>query len=253
MVGSLTAEVSMQARPDIDPDADVPVLVVTVDGIRVAEVPGIDSGFDFPLADASIAEIDPANDTPEVYFSSHSGGAHCCNLVIVAEAVGEAWVTLTVGEFDDNGSGLADVNRDGVAEITAVDQAFLYRFGSYAGSAAPLVLYTVRAGKVVDVSAEPRYGDAHRHWLKQMEDAVDPDQRWTSAGFLAGWLAAKIRVGEGKDAWAALNENWNLADDEGEEVCRTGGEPEDCRKKNLVVLKFPERLKLFLDENGYRF
>jgi hypothetical protein len=252
-VGDLTARISMERRREIDPDADVPVLVVTVGGRRVLEAVGVDSGFDFPLADASIAEIDPGNDALEVYFTSHSGGTHCCNLVVVAEAVGDTWVAVPVGEFDDNGNGLADVNGDGLAEITTVDQAFLYRFDSYAGSAAPLVLYTVRDGAVFDVSGEPRYREAHRHWLKELEETVDPDERWTSPGYLAGWLAAKVRVGEGQEAWAALNRHWNLADDEGEETCLTGGEPEDCPRKDLAIVKFPERLKLFLDENGYRF
>lgn len=249
--GNLTARIDMEKRSDIAPEGEVPVLKVTVDGEQVLEVAGIDSGFDFPLADASIAEIDPDNGAPEVYFSSHSGGAHCCNLVIVATQTEDGWIPVTVGDFDDNGQGLADVNGDGTAEITAVDQDFLYRFDSYAGSAAPLVLLAVHDGEASDVSTEPRYRDAHRHWLNQMEEAIDPERRWTSPGFLAGWVAAKARVGEGAEALSALNEHWDSDEDEGEEVCLTGGEPEDCPRRDRAVLKFPERLKIFLDEHGY--
>ena len=241
----------MMRRHEIDPDADVPVLDVTVGGKLVLETVGISSGMDQPAADASIAEIDPTNNHPEVYFTSYSGGAHCCSTVIVADEVGDKWVPVEIGDFDGGGDFLDDLDGDGLAEISTVDNRFLYQFSGYAGSAAPLVIYTVRGGKKIDVTTEPRFHDAHRDWLKQLEDSIDPASRWSEPGFLAGWLAEKVRLGEGAEAWKELNQHWDLKNDEGEEVCLTGGEPEDCPKKNRAVLKFPERLKLFLDQNGY--
>lgn len=252
-VGNLTAGVSQALRPEIDPNIEVPVLEVMVDGKTVLTVPGVGSGLDFVAAEARIAEIDPDNKSEEVYFSSYSGGAHCCNTVVVAEEVGDKWVGVTVGEFDGDGNYLDDADGDGLAEIVTVDNRFLYTFDCYACSAAPLTMTTVRGGQVIDISAEPRFLPAHRDWLKQIEEGVDPAQRWTSAGYLAGWVAAKIRVGEGPDAWQQLSANWNTAADQGEEVCLTGGELEDCPKKNRAVLSFPERLKLFLEETGYAF
>lgn len=252
-VGNLTAGVSQALRPEIDPNIEVPVLDVMVDGKSVLTVPGVGSGLDFVAAEARIAEIDPNNSFQEVYFSSYSGGAHCCNTVVVAEEVGDRWVGVTVGEFDGDGNYLDDVDGDGLAEIVTVDNRFLYTFDCYACSAAPLTMTTVRDGKVIDISAEPRFLPAHRDWLKQIEEGVDPAQRWSSAGFLAGWVAAKIRVGEGPDAWQQLSANWNSAADPGEEVCLTGGDLDACAKKNRAVLSFPERLKLFLEQTGYAF
>ncbi|HMN86892.1 MAG TPA: hypothetical protein PKA74_12985 [Bauldia sp.] len=249
--GGVTADISMVRRADVDPDFDVPLLKVTVGGTEVIEIPGIASGFDFPAAEASIAELDPSNAGPEVYFTSYSGGAHCCSTVIVADEVDGKWQALEVGEFDGDGNYLGDLDADGVAEIATVDNAFLYQFDCYACSAAPLVIYTVKDGKVVDSSADPRFLAANRDWLKQIEDAVDPGERWTSPGYLAGWVAAKARLGEGDAALAELKSRWNYDMDEGEEVCVGGGEPEDCVKRNLQVLKFPERLELFLRETGY--
>ena len=252
-VGNLTAGVSQALRPEIDPNVEVPILDVMVDGQTVLTVPGVGSGLDFVAADARIAEIDPDNASEEVYFSSYSGGAHCCNMVIVAEAVGEKWVGVTIGEFDGDGNYLDDLDGDGLAEIVTVDNRFLYTFDCYACSAAPLTMTTVRSGKVLDISADPRFLPAHRDWLTQIEEGVDPEQRWTSAGFLAGWVAAKIRVGEGPDAWQKLSANWNGAADQGEEVCLIGGDLDDCPKKSRAVLSFPERLKLFLEQTGYAF
>jgi hypothetical protein len=252
-VGNVTAGVSQALRPEIDPDLEVPILDVMVDGKSVLVVAGVGSGFDFVAAEASIAEIDPANAYPEVYFSSYSGGAHCCNTVVIAEEVGNEWVGVTVGEFDGDGNYLDDINGDGLAEIVTVDNRFLYAFDCYACSAAPLTMTTVRGGKVFDVSADPSYVPAHRDWLVQIEANVDPEARWSSPGFLAGWVAAKIRVGEGADAWQQLSAHWDYDADQGEEVCLTGGDPDDCPRKSRAVLKFPERLKLFLEETGYAF
>src|SRR5690606_6007928 len=65
-VGDVTATVSQTLRPDIDPNLAVPILEVTVKGEKVLEVPGVASGMDFVASEASIAEIDPDNDLPEV-------------------------------------------------------------------------------------------------------------------------------------------------------------------------------------------
>lgn len=252
-VGNVTAGVSQVMRPDIDPSGEIPILNVIVDGEKVLTIPGVGSGFDFVAAEASIAEIDPGNAYPEVYFSSYTGGAHCCNSIVVAEELNGKWVGIPIGEFDGDGDYLEDADDDGLAEIVTVDNRFLYAFDCYACSAAPLQITTVRGGKVYDVSADPRYVPAHRKWLGQIESFVDPDQRWTSPGYLAGWVAAKIRVGEGADAWQQLSSNWDAAADSGEEVCLTGEYLEDCPAKSRAVLKFPERLRLFLEQTGYIF
>ena len=251
--GDVTATVTLVRGAKPDPDKDAVVLKVTVGGKPVAEAKAVDAGSDVPEAEASIAEIDPTNKHPEVYFTAYSGGAHCCSTVIVATEVGDKWQTVQVGEFDGGGDYLEDINGDGIAEIVTVDNRFLYTFDCYACSAAPLKIYTVRAGAVIDVSADSRFLPAHRDWLAQIEDTVDPKERWKSPGFLAGWVAAKISVGEGAAAWKELNARWNFAKDAGEEVCPNGDDPDKCPKKLRKVMKFPERLKLFLDQNGYKF
>lgn len=252
-VGDLTASISMVRRKELDPDADVPLLSVRAAGQRVLETAGVASGLEVPAAEASIAEIDPGNTEKEVYFASFSGGAHCCTTVIVAAQVGDEWLAVPIGAFDGDGDYLDDLDNDGDAEIVAVDNRFLYKFDCYACSAAPLTVTTVRSGKAVDISTEPRFQRAHREWLAQIVEGVDPAERWKSPGFLAGWVAAKTRVGEGADAFRALVERWDSANDEGEDVCISGGELEDCARKDIAHLKFPDRLKLFLDQTGYHF
>ena len=250
-VGDLTADVSQAMRPEIDPYGEIPILNVIISGKTMLTVPGVGSGFSFIAAEASIADMDPDNSYPEIYFSSYSGGAHCCNTVIVAEQVGDTWVGVEIGEFDGDGNYLEDIDDDGLAEIVTVDNRFLYAFDCYACSAAPLTITTVRAGKAFDVSTDPRYLPAHREWLEQLDTYVEDQERWRSPGYLAGWVAAKIRVGEGVDAWDQLSTKWDISADDGEEICMTGEYLEDCAEENRSVLSFPERLKLFLERNGY--
>ena len=252
-VGDVTAGISMVRRPEIDANHDVPVLQVMVGGVRVLEVPGVPSGTDEPETEASIAKIDPASRHPEVYFSSYSGGAHCCTHVIVAQQVGDKWVAVPIGDFDGDGRYIDDLAKDGVAEIVTVDSRFLYQFDCYACSSAPLLIYTVHAGKSVDVTTDKRFLPIHREYLKHLEEDADPDQRWSSAGFLAGWVAEKVHVGEGADAFKELTQHWDYGADVGEEVCTSGGEIDACDKKDRKIMKFPERLKLFLQQSGYQF
>lgn len=250
-VDDLVVEISLEAIPDLDPYFDTPVLRIQDAGQLVMELPGVASGFDFPATEASIAEIDPANDGPDVFFASYSGGAHCCTQVVVATRTPRGWTAVPLGEFDGDGGQLTDLDGDGFAEVATFDNRFLYRFGCYACSAAPLIIMGVREGRMVDMSADPVFMDAHREWLVELEKSIDPERRWSSPGFLAGWVASKIRVGEGDDAWNALNANWDFESDEGEEVCLTGEDIADCSRRNRAVLNFPERLALFLRQAGY--
>jgi hypothetical protein len=224
------------------------MLTVTVGGKQVIQAPGVAGEIDDPPAEASIAEMDKSNALPEVYFVSG-----CCNTVIVAEQVGTTWETIPIGDFGDNTATLEDLDGDGVAEIATVDINFINRFDCTACSAAPRAIYTVRDGNVVNLTKDTRFLAAHRAWLKELEDSIEPDAKWTSPGFLAGWLGEKILLGEGADAWQQINAHWDATKDEGEEVCPNGDDPDTCDKKDRKVLKFPERLRLFLTANGYKF
>ena len=108
--------------------------------------------------------------------------AGCCSTVIVAEEAGDHWVAVPVGDFDGDGNYLQDLDGDGLAEIATVDINFINRFDCTACSAAPRVIYTVRDGKVVDLTTDTRFLGAHRAWLKEIEDSIEPDATLEIAG-----------------------------------------------------------------------
>jgi hypothetical protein len=247
--GGVTATITLEQLPDSDPDNPTPVLHVTVAGKEVLRALGVAGEPDDPQPEASIAEMDASNSLPEVYFVSG-----CCNTVMIAEQVADGtWKAVPIGDFGDAGATLADLDGDGVAEIATVDTNFITRFDCTACSAAPRVIYTVQNGAVLDETTDSRFQAAHRSWLQAMTDTIKPDTMWASPGFLAGWLAEKIRLGEGADGWQQLNAHWDAANDDGEAVCPNGDDPDSCDAKDQKTLKFPDRLKLFLDANGYKF
>jgi hypothetical protein len=247
----ITATVELQRRLSVDPTMDVPVLTVTVGGRMVQEVLGTPSGFGSLVAQASIAEIDPGNDSAEVFFSNFTGGAHCCEEIFVVTERGSEWVSVSVGAFDGGGPTLRDADGDGVAEIVAVDNAFLYQFDSYAGSVAPRQILAVQNAEVVDVTREPRFREAHEEWLAEIESWATGEDRWTMPGWIAGWVASKILVGQGAEAWEEFEANWDLASDPGFDVCLDGGDAYSCAPARVAKVSFPEALSAFLGEHDY--
>ena len=156
--GGVTARLS--AEPQIVDGATeiVPYLEVLVGGKVVAHARGVSAGPDFLQGVAEIVELDRANKTPEIVFSSYSGGAHCCTRVIVVGMDGKGhWRAKTVGDWDGGGDYIEDADGDGVAELVVIDNAFLYAFDCYACSAAPLKVLSIDKGEIVDVTRDTRF------------------------------------------------------------------------------------------------
>ena len=245
----VTARIAMVASTE-SPSMSAPMLEVVVDGATVLRIEGVASGWDTPQGTIEIVEIDPANDTPEVVFTSFSGGAHCCTQVHVASAGKDGkWADVDVGFFDGEGGSFVDLDGDGEAEFRTYDNAFLYAFDCYACSSAPLSLFAVTGGKVVDVSRKPAFEQAHRAWLADMERRLPEATRDFSPGFFTGWIAEKAILGEGYEAWETMMKAYRGYADEGFESC-----PEtrpDCEENEKRTLAYPDALKVFLKQQGY--
>jgi hypothetical protein len=207
-------------------------------------------GVSNPPVSVQIAELDPANTTPEVVVSFYTGGAHCCSdtTVLTQAKDGSSWQKVALGELDGGPLTAADLDRDGRYEFETRDNAFLYTFGCYACSVAPLEILAVENGAEKDVTREPRFRPAHESYLKDIITGV-PD--YSVNGFLAGYVAEKILLGEGKQAWALMLTQYDHASDWGLDVCdqklKDNG---DCPGKTLH-LSFPDALERMLKENGY--
>ena len=84
----------------------------------------------------------------------------------------------------------------------------------------------------------------------EFEAKVRPDV-WKENGFLAGWVAAKIRLGQGIDAWNTVVQNIDKNSDFGPQQCTTGQKIDDCPADKTKPVPILKALASFLKENGY--
>lgn len=236
-------------RPDIGADWLTPRLEILSKGERVAVAETTESAVTYFPATAGMVEMDGSNDTPEVVLDAYTGGAHCCSeLVILSKDRGGTWRTIEAGLFDASGGRIADIDGDGGFEIEGRDEAFLYRFGCYACSAAPLQILVVADGDIRDATFEPRFQAAHRVYLAGLEKDVKLSE--AGNGYIAGWVAQKSILGEGAEAWAEMLMSYDRNDAWGLDQCADGAA--ECDDSEKIVRPFPEVLKEFLDEHGFR-
>ncbi len=204
-----------------------------------------------PMVSVQIAELDASNPYPEVVVSFFTGGAHCCSEthVVSSNADGSVWRIVDVGELDGGPIVSVDLDGDGTYEFETRDNAFLYAFGCYACSETPLRVLGIVDGTLKDMSGEARFRPAHAAWLKTMILGV-PDGEVN--GFLAGYVAQKIRLGEGRQAWDLMLKYYDRDSDWGLTLCdRDPNERGECPGKTTKVT-FPEALERMLNENGYK-
>jgi hypothetical protein len=236
-----------------DSDFAKPTLEIYENGEFAAAMLAEGSGLEQPPATAAITDIDPDHPGKEVVFDAWTGGAHCCAEVFVATpGKGGMWQFHEAGAFG-GGIGLEDLDGDGLTEIVARDEAFQYAFGCYACSLAPLKILVFADGEIRDATREPRFVSAHREALEDYRKEIEAGDGPLGNGFLAGWVAMKVLVGEGKDGWQTMLRRYDRDDTWGLDECLEQEADLSCKPENQVKREFPEALKAFLDENGYEF
>jgi hypothetical protein len=250
-----TVSISQGAlRVRLDRD-EAPVATLFVDGKQALK---LGAGLGASLAAGAhvrILSLDKSAAHPQVVFSRYTGGAHCCAEVYIAHFSGGRWSVLKTGRRDgEEGYSFIDADGDGNAEMIGVDNAFLYKFDSYAGSLAPTQIYNLRGGKLVEVTKEERFKPFLRAELARFEkDANENPDTWKTNGFLAGWVAQKALLGEQADAWQRMlkdrdpESDWGLGcEDEPKQK-----KPAECNDPKTRQELFPRVLRAFLVKNGY--
>lgn len=181
------------------------------------------------------------NGTAEVLVSAYSGGAHCCTNYSIYSWQDSEFVASETGYLDGGGGSFEDLNGDGLTEFVTVDNSFLYRFSSYAGSFPPTMIYTFQDGQLEETTRQ--HEDELRSHAWQMYQAVEDNPEFPN-GILAGYVAQKILLGEYQEGWDYMLAHYNPDDDWGLTI-NMGGE-EVGR-----YYSFPLALKAFLVEQGY--
>ena len=234
-------------------------------GMRIARMTGrsgarvlFSSSFsDYPApqpeAVARVVRLDPTTPDPQIVFTMYTGGAHCCSATRIAtQDPAGAWHVRDAGAIDGMGYGLEDVDGDGHVELVDIDNAFLYAFASYADSWAPPVVFRLSGGTLRDVTRDASIRPYLRRQLREMElEAAANPTLWINKGFLAGWVAAKARLGEVDDAWqrvAALPDRPDLFS---AEECTIRVAPRDCPADKRRPVPFAQALHAHLANHDY--
>lgn len=204
---------------------------------------------------AFIAEMDGSNDTPEVVTYNWTGGAHCCSAILVATKSPSGWKTVGMGSFDGDQDPLfpQDLNSDGTHEIRTVDNNFLYRFTSYAGSYAPPQIWGMKDGEPVNLSADPSFSYVMDEWLETTK-APEGDDDWVGES-LNSYLAARAAVlalkGEGARGLAEAIARHDPKATGGLVECpQTPSATGECPVAK-VTRPYGDVLREFLTETGY--
>lgn len=249
--GPIRLAVSMQRNPAYPKDPAAPVLSIFVDGRKMLKVDGsagFAEGTDFLV---QIAEMDPDNPWPEIVFSSYTGGAHCCSdtRIITSDKTGKTWRAIDAGMYDGGPLAVSDPDFDGRFELVTRDNAFLYTFGCYACSTAPVIVQQLEKGRLVDASTKKEFRTEHQASLVSMirraGDGADAN------GFLAGYVAQKIRLGEGSEAWKFMLKHYDRKSDWGLEDCSVKLDKDGNCPGTMVSFTFPQALERFLEASGY--
>lgn len=219
-----------------------------------AMIAGAEQPNEKPASEVELVQLDRSAPQPQAVLTYYWQGAHCCTITRIATAHADGTWKVVDGETLDGGGGyrFEDLTGSGDVDMVSADQSFLYTFASYASSVPPTQVHRLIGDRIVDVTHEPRYYEFHKQELASIESGVKPDDPvWHDNGFLAGWVASKMLVGQGSDAWSRMLEDYDHNPDFGPEECSAQQPIESCPDDKKSRIPFPIALKAFLIKGGY--
>jgi subtilisin-like proprotein convertase family protein len=106
---------------------------------------------DFRPSAVTVRDLDGGE--PEVLVDLYTLGAHCCSITLILrwDAAAHRYRSRLV-DWGNYGMKLADLDHDGLPELSAFDERFIYAYTAYVFSAAPPQIFEYRQGKLVDAT-----------------------------------------------------------------------------------------------------
>jgi hypothetical protein len=242
-IGGLTLTLSSVK----DQTVSFPVLSIRAKGALPFVVRGDDGGF--ATASFGVGRFDPKGGDEQVVFTYYTGGAHCCDAVMLVEHWPAGWKTVDLGQWDGGfATPPVDIDGDGAVDFVFVDQRFLYAFGCFACGHAPPQIMNVIDGRVKDVSTTPGF---RALFEKDMAEAKEGCAGGENA-VCAGYVADGARLGRFDEAWAFMLAHYKRNDDwDYPKRCTARIVAFQCKGVEIVPADFPQSLKWFLEDNGY--
>lgn len=226
-----------------------PVLTISDGRGPPLTLPGAEGSMATARAEFTAAALDRRSAGPQLLVRTFTYGAHCCFEYKLVERRDGRWLVHDLGQFD--GAGMptpSDVDGDGRLELLGGDQRFLYAFGPYAFSAVPPQVHEIVGGKLVDVSADPRYRSAYEADAAKARKACQANPE---PGVCIPYAATMARLGRLEEAWPVI-----LAADPGPEggdspVGCWGGRTYCDGDRQIPATSFRHKVELALTGLGY--
>lgn len=179
-----------------------------------------------------------------LYFTSFTGGAHCCTKAVLLTPEGKQ---IDVGTFDGEGPAIKDLDHDGDYEFLTYDHRFLYAFASYAESFGPLEILRFDGRELRDATLDPKFSNfLMRDFIGDLQQISNDEDSRKSQGIVGGVLAKAAQLGmyqavrpDFDDLLSKLSPDWDLS-------CS----PPTCDQKT-VFKTFEEALTFWLNRWGY--
>jgi hypothetical protein len=141
---------------------------------------------------ARVLDLD-SNGRPDVVLGLYTGGAHCC-FVDQVYTLDPGTMTYIKEEhfFGDAGAAIRDVHHDRHFEFVSTNDAFYYKFASFADSGAPVQIWAFANRRFVDVTR--KFPDVIRkdaaQWWRLFTHHYDAGE-----GLIAAWAADQDLLG----------------------------------------------------------
>lgn len=237
-----------------DEDKPGPTLIIGTENGKQLFSFSVAEDYSMFESGAGLLKLDPETERPQLVVTRYNGGPHCCTTTwIVTKPKGSTdWMLVEAPTLDSGGFAFSDLDGDGTFELLSRDNRFLYAFDSYAGSNAPLRISQLQGTTVRDTTHDSRWRGQWRQDVAAMEfSAKLTPSLWLSNGFLAGWVADKILLGEGDAAWNRMLKSYEKDSEFGPSRCLIDMPVDDCPVDKIKRLAFPKALADFLRDAGY--
>lgn len=200
-------------------------------------------------AELLFTELIAQNSTPELVWMYYTGGAHCCAQVVVHYQSQGEWLAVEVGHFDGMGPDIEDIDGDGQQEFIAHEDRFLYKFSSYACSYSPRKVLGFNNGVIEDLSRDDRYRRVHEDMQRRLGTLAS--RQVCGNGFWPAYVVTAAYLGEGRQAWEEMLEQYDPHVTDGLQRCAVPDTPYyKCDDELLFSIEYPQALKHELEQMG---
>jgi hypothetical protein len=196
-----------------------------------------------------VFRLDRGVRTPQIVFTSYTGGAHCCIQVYILSYDGLRWRQVDAGASNSGIVNLSDKNRVGAPAVVFGDDRFLYAFGSYAESRSPIRVFNFEGGKLINVSNAWRYKPLYLLEMARLRGECEQHGN----GACAAFVADAVRAGKFKEAWGVMLASYDKTSQAFPISCDVAQVQGSCPDAHAhKFLSYPEALAWFLAGTGYK-